>query len=177
MELIKTTRYHSPVGEMVIGSFGNNICLCDWICQQKNHYIDPRICRHLNAPYQEDSSEIIQLTIAQLREYFNGIRQQFSIPIIFTGSHFQRTVWEQLTKIPYGSTISYSELARRIGNPHAIRAVANATAANPISILIPCHRVIRSNHTLSGYRGGFQAKQFLLSLEASSSSSPSLFSQ
>lgn len=175
MKSIKTTRYLSPVGEMIIGSFGNNICLCDWICRQKSHYTDPRICQHLNAPYEEGSSEIIQLTIAQLREYFDGMRQQFSIPIIFTGSHFQRTVWEELTKIPYGTTISYSELARRIGNPLAIRAVANASAANPISILVPCHRVIRSNHKLSGYRGGSQAKQFLLSLEASSS--PSIFAK
>ena len=105
--------------------------------------------------------------VYELEEYFAGHRKIFDIPVVFTGSEFQCTVWEELMKIPYGRTISYGELARRIHNPKAVRAVASANATNPISILVPCHRVIGSNHKLTGYGGGLDAKKGLLELECS----------
>ncbi len=101
----------------------------------------------------------------QIDEYFAGIRQVFSLPIGFSGSEFQNKVWETLQSIPYGNTLSYASLAQKVGRPAAVRAVANAVGANPISILVPCHRIIGSNGSLTGYAGGLSAKRLLLQLE------------
>lgn len=166
METIRITRYQSPVGEMMLGSWGDKLCICDWAVEKRRGTIDRRICRHLNAEYEEGTSEVVKGAIRQLDEYFAGERREFSIPVVFTGSPFQCSVWTELMKIPYGATISYAELARRINNPKAVRAVASANATNPISIFVPCHRVIGSNHKLTGYGGGLDAKQALLALEA-----------
>lgn len=165
MGTIKLSHYQSPVGEMLVGSYQDKLCICDWALEKRRSTIDRRICRHLNAEYEEGSSPVIEQTIAQLDEYFAGTRREFTIPVVFTGSEFQCLVWRELMKIPYGATISYAELARRIGNPKAVRAVASANATNPISIFVPCHRVIGSNHKLTGYGGGLEAKQGLLALE------------
>lgn len=175
MESIKVSRYYSPAGEMIIGSYGDKLCICDWAVEQRRATIDRRICRHLNAGYEAGSSDIIERAIAQLEEYFAGKRREFSIPVLFTGSEFQCSVWEELMKIPYGTTISYGELARRINNPKAVRAVASANATNPISIFVPCHRVIGSNRKLTGYGGGLEAKRHLLALETASTA-PNLWS-
>lgn len=165
METIKIRRYQSPVGEMILGSYRDKLCICDWAVERRRGTIDRRIQRHLDARYETGSSEIIERTIVQLEEYFSGKRRIFDIPVVFTGSEFQCTVWSELMKIPYGATISYGELARRIGNPKAVRAVASANATNPISIFVPCHRVIGSNNKLTGYGGGLEAKRGLLELE------------
>lgn len=161
--------YKSPTGEMIIGSFGDKLCICDWADARQRVAIDRRICRKLDAIYEDGSSDVITAAIAQLDEYFNGARKKFSIPLVFTGSQFQCKVWTELRNIPYGTTISYKELAQRIGNPNAVRAVAAANATNPISIFVPCHRVIGSDNRLTGYGGGLPAKQWLLSHEASGS--------
>lgn len=176
MESIEIKCWQSPVGEMLIGSHEGKLCLCDWVAGKRRGIIDRRIQRHLNARYETGTSEIIERTIAQLEEYFDRRRQTFDIPLIFTGSEFQHTVWRELQHIPYGTTISYAELARRIRNPQAVRAVASANASNPISIIVPCHRVIGSNHTLTGYGGGLDIKKRLLELEtATVSTEQSLF--
>ena len=101
----------------------------------------------------------------QLTAYFAGKLRDFDLPVAPDGTAFQRSVWGQLQHIPYGETISYGELARRLGNPKAVRAVGLANGSNPISIVIPCHRVIGSNGSLVGYGGGLPVKQALLSLE------------
>lgn len=119
----------------------------------------------LNAGYTEMTSEIIEETRRQLDEYFRHERQAFDIPLLTAGTKFQKSVWNSLMEIPYGQTITYGELATRLGKPAAVRAVANANGANAISIIIPCHRVIGSNNTLTGYGGGLRAKKFLLELE------------
>jgi methylated-DNA-[protein]-cysteine S-methyltransferase len=103
--------------------------------------------------------------IAQLREYFAGSRKAFELELAPQGTPFQVAVWEELCRIPYGDTITYAELARRIGRPSAVRAVGAANGANPIAVIVPCHRVIGSNGTLTGYGGGIERKQFLLALE------------
>lgn len=162
---IRTTRYQSPVGEMIIGSYEDKICICDWALEKRRGIIDRRICRHLKAEYEEGSSPVIEQAISQLNDYFAGGRREFSVPLVFTGSEFQCEVWSELMKITYGTTISYAELARRINNPKAVRAVASANANNPISIFVPCHRVIGSDNRLTGYGGGLEAKQYLLALE------------
>lgn len=104
--------------------------------------------------------------ISQLDDYFSGRRQQFSVPMAPVGTPFQLAVWTELVRVPYGQTISYSSLARRIGRPGAARAVGSANARNPISILIPCHRVIGSAGSLTGYAGGLDRKRWLLAHES-----------
>jgi len=101
----------------------------------------------------------------ELGEYFAKKRELFTLPISPSGTIFQKCVWKTLLKIPYGSTISYAVEAKMLGNPKAIRAVANANSKNPISIIIPCHRVIASSGKIGGYSGGLWRKEFLLSLE------------
>jgi methylated-DNA-[protein]-cysteine S-methyltransferase len=101
----------------------------------------------------------------QLHEYFSGRRKSFDLELAPKGTPFQLAVWTELRNIPYGDTISYAELARRIGKPAAVRAVGAANGANPIPVIIPCHRVIGSNGTLTGYGGGIERKQWLLALE------------
>jgi methylated-DNA-[protein]-cysteine S-methyltransferase len=103
--------------------------------------------------------------VKQLTAYFSGKLRDFDIPVAPQGTTFQQSVWRQLLRIPYGETISYGELARRLGNPQAVRAVGLANGSNPISIVIPCHRVIGSNGSLVGYGGGLPVKQALLALE------------
>ena len=105
----------------------------------------------------------------QLGEYFAGKRFEFDLPLAPVGTAFQRTVWRQLQQIPYGETISYGELARRVGNPKASRAVGSANGANPLPIVIPCHRVIAGDGTLGGFGGGLPTKQALLALEVRAS--------
>ena len=103
--------------------------------------------------------------VRQLREYFAGRRVDFDVPLAPEGTAFQRAVWQRLREIPYAETISYGELARRVGNPKASRAVGSANGANPLPIVIPCHRVIASDGTLGGFGGGLPTKQSLLELE------------
>ncbi|MGH9936664.1 MAG: methylated-DNA--[protein]-cysteine S-methyltransferase, partial [Blastocatellia bacterium] len=102
----------------------------------------------------------------QLRAYFAGELTEFDLPLATAGTPFQQSVWVELQKIPFGSTVSYGELARRIGRPNAPRAVGAANGSNPISIIIPCHRVIGSNNKLTGYGGGIERKKFLIDFEA-----------
>jgi methylated-DNA-[protein]-cysteine S-methyltransferase len=104
--------------------------------------------------------------IRQLKEYFAGKRVDFDLPLAPQGTEFQRTVWQRLQEIPYGETISYGELAKRVGNPKASRAVGAANGQNPIPIVIPCHRVIGANGKLTGFGGGLPTKEALLALEA-----------
>jgi len=103
--------------------------------------------------------------IRQLREYFAGGRTGFDLPLAPKGTEFQRAVWRQLQDIPYGETISYGDLARRVGNPKAARAVGSANGANPLPIVIPCHRVIAGDGSIGGFGGGLPTKEILLSLE------------
>lgn len=113
----------------------------------------------------EPSSPVIQATIAQLDEYFARQRTEFTIPLSPTGTPFQKRVWQELSRIPYGQTISYGELARRTGNPRASRAVGLANGKNPLPIVVPCHRVIGANGDLTGFGGGIERKEALLALE------------
>lgn len=108
---------------------------------------------------------VLAETVKQLREYFLGRRTQFDLPLAPEGTAFQRSVWRCLEAIPYGETISYAELAKRVGNPKAARAVGSANGKNPLPIVIPCHRVIAADGTLGGFGGGLSTKTKLLELE------------
>ncbi len=116
-------------------------------------------------PAPENSSRVLDATAAQLREYFAGTRRTFDIPLAPRGTGFQTLVWRALTAIAYGETRSYGELARAIGRPAASRAVGAANGKNPISIIVPCHRVIAASGELTGYAGGLAAKRWLLEHE------------
>lgn len=165
MKTILYTYYNSPCGDIIIGSIDDELCLCDWANRKNRETIDRRMRRILKADMQQGTSPIIERTILQLNEYFSGERKFFDIPLRFAGTDFQQRVWKELCRIPYGQTASYGEIAARIGMPTSVRAVANANGANAIAIFVPCHRVIGSNKTLTGYAGGLAAKQFLLDLE------------
>ena len=110
--------------------------------------------------------EEFQECVKQLEEYFSGKRKQFSLKLNPEGTDFQKQVWKELLTIPYGKTISYLDLSKKLGNVKAIRAVANANGKNPIWIIIPCHRVIGSDGSLTGYAGGVHRKKWLLELES-----------
>jgi methylated-DNA-[protein]-cysteine S-methyltransferase len=114
--------------------------------------------------WKSDQAQFAEV-IRQLREYFSGERKKFDLPLAPEGTDFQLDVWRSLRTIPYGETISYSQLAKRIGNPKAVRAVGLANGCNPIPIIIPCHRVIGSDGSLTGFGGGLSTKRKLLDLE------------
>lgn len=127
--------------------------------------ISRRVMRRLDAACEEGASDVIRQAVRQLSEYFGRRRKEFAVPLASAGTEFQRRVWEELLKIPYGAVIPYARLAERIGRPAAARAVAAACAANPLSVFVPCHRVIGSGGRLGGYGGGTDAKRMLLALE------------
>ena len=166
MKYINIKYYKSPVGEILLGSYDDKLCLADWRYRKMRTTIDSRIQKALQAEYMEESSEVIEETITQLEAYFTHERKVFDIPLLMLGTDFQKSVWRGLLNIPYGKTASYLELAKNIGNEKAVRAVASANGANAISILIPCHRIIGSDGSLTGYAGGLAVKKKLLDLES-----------
>lgn len=165
MPHISIQYFNSPCGLLVLASFGEKLCLCDWSnnpCAERNKR---RIERYLNASFKIETTSILEETKRQLDEYFEGNRKAFTIPLLLVGTDFQLQVWNELLYIPYGATTSYKEIAQNIGKPKAVRAVAGAIGANGISILIPCHRVIGNDKSLTGYAGGLKAKKMLLQIE------------
>lgn len=162
---IKVCRYDSPCGTLALGSYVDRLCLCDWLVEGHRDRVDRRLTRLLRAGLEEGVSPVLEMAAWQLDEYFAGTRREFDVPLLFVGTDFQKKVWNELLKIPFGKTVSYGELAAKIGKPRAVRAVANANGANALSIFAPCHRVIGSDSSLTGYGGGLEAKKYLLDLE------------
>ena len=158
--------YASPCGELILASVGDELCLCDWNekpCAERNKH---RLERLLNADFVMASSTVLEQTKRELDEYFAGKRKSFDIPLHPVGTDFQKQVWQALLEIPYGETRTYKEIAESVNNVKGVRAVAQAIGANGMSILIPCHRVIGTNHSLTGYAGGIEAKRLLLDIES-----------
>jgi len=165
MNKISIQTYKSSIGELLLGSYEGKLCLADFKYRCMRTSIDNRIQKGLKAEYVEQSSEVIEETIKEMKEYFAGERKDFDIPLLMVGTDFQKSVWEGLIQVPYGTTASYLELSRNIGNEKAVRAVASANGANAIGIIIPCHRIIGANGDLVGYAGGLPVKKQLLELE------------
>jgi len=157
--------FQSPFGELVLGESAGELCLCDWKYRKMRDQIDSRIQTGLQAEFKLEETDLLNEAKSQLNEYFAKERTTFDLPLLFVGSDFQKSVWDKLLTIPYGKTTSYLELSRILGDEKAIRAVATANGANAISIIVPCHRVIGSDGSLTGYAGGLNAKQKLLQLE------------
>jgi len=152
------TFMQSPVGTLTLVARGECLAAVLWEQERENRV-------RLGALHRNDEHPTLQATARQLGEYFAGGRQRFELPLDFVGTDFQRQVWAALLTIPFGETRSYSDIARQIGNPGAVRAVGAANGRNPISIIAPCHRVIGASGSLTGFAGGLQAKQYLLALE------------
>lgn len=165
MANIGISYFQTPFGELILGSWSQELCLCDWRYRKMRSTIDERIQSGLNAPYSEGESDVLDETKIQLNQYFKGDRQQFDLPLLLLGSEFQKQVWNELLKIPYGKTDSYLGLSKKMGNKEAVRAVAAANGANAIAIIVPCHRILGSDGNLTGYAGGVHTKKKLLRLE------------
>lgn len=165
MDKIQTTHYQTPFGELILGSIDQQLCLCDWFHRKMRSSIDERIQTGLRAVYSEERSELLEEAKKQLSQYFKGERKVFDLPLLLVGSDFQKRVWKALLRIPFGKTESYAGLARTLGDEGAIRAVAAANGANAISIIVPCHRIVGSDGSLTGYAGGLRTKRELLSME------------
>ena len=165
MKFINIQYCKTKIGELILGSFEGKLCLLDFRYRKMRKTVDERIKKGLNAKFVENNTEIIEKTLAELDEYFHGNRKEFDVPLHMVGTDFQKSVWNALLKVTYGTTSSYLQLAKYINNEKAVRAVAGANGANAIAIIIPCHRIIGSNGELVGYAGGLPTKKRLLTLE------------
>lgn len=172
--VVLTRLYQSPCGVLMLGSFDDRLCLCDWQVEKRHARVDRRLQKMLRAEFTEGNSAVLEKAVLQLDEFFAGKRHEFDVPLLFVGTGFQKRVWNELLKIPFGETVSYGEMARRIGMPTAVRAVANANGANALSVFAPCHRVIGGDALLRGYGGGTDTKKKLLELEGAVFSGDSL---
>lgn len=152
MKGIFYANFESPIGNLVLASDGDNITSC---------FFKDKVEESADLPY------ILKQALIQFKQYFDGIRERFDLKLFTDGTDFQKNVWKELLNIPYGSTITYSELASKIGDSKAVRAVGAANGQNPISIIIPCHRVIGADGKLVGYGGGIEKKKWLLDFEKS----------
>lgn len=169
MEEIVAKIYDSPCGALLLGSSGDCLCLCDWIDGKAHPAVMKRLARQANVGFTDGTSPAIELAEKELDQYFAGERKVFDVPLKLYGTEFQQRVWNALSCIIYGTTVSYGELSCVLGKPDAARAVANAVGQNPVSIIVPCHRIIGSDGKLTGYSGGLAAKRYLLDLETSDS--------
>ena len=156
----------TPIGVMVFGSSEKGLCLLDF----KDRKSFPRILKRINEYYGDSesngTSQFIELAENELEKYLHGDLKSFTVALDIRGSPFQLKVWNTLLQIKYGKTASYLELAKKIGRPTAVRAIANANGQNSIAVIIPCHRIIGSDGSLTGYGGGIKIKQKLLHLES-----------
>jgi AraC family transcriptional regulator of adaptative response/methylated-DNA-[protein]-cysteine methyltransferase len=171
---IITSEIDSPVGVLVAGATDEGICLLEFrdraIMETQVAKVASRV-----GTLGTGAHPLIEKLRVELDEYFDGQRRDFSLPLVYPGSSFQSRVWNALRAIPFGETISYEELARRVGSPSGQRAVGHANGQNPIAIVIPCHRVINKDGKLGGYGGQLWRKRLLLDLEQSKD--PDLFTK
>ena len=147
----------SPVGRLLLASDGSALCLIEFECPRNPH---PR-----RGEWTPRGDAVLDAARRQLDEYFAGRRRTFDLPLAPRGTDFQQRVWLALRDIAYGETVSYAQLASRLGTPTATRAVGAANGRNPLPIVVPCHRVIGADGSLTGFGGGLPTKRFLLELE------------
>ncbi len=157
-EELTSTTMRSPVGELVLIASGTGLRAVLWPGERPDRVLVARGGRESGAA----ADRILAEAVRQLTEYFAGERREFDIPLDPVGTEFQHQAWQVLREIPYGTTISYGEQARRLGDPNKSRAVGAANGRNPISIIVPCHRVIGSTGKLTGFAAGVETKAWLL---------------
>ena len=163
--IIQVTRILTPLGPMLAGATEKGICLLEFVDRKMIETQLNRIRKIFKAELISGKSKYFKELSKQITEYFEGKRKKFDILLAIDGTDFQMKTWKALLKIPYGKTVSYEHQAKVIGNPKAVRAVAKANGDNRISIIVPCHRVIGKDGSLTGYGGGIWRKQYLLDLE------------
>jgi methylated-DNA-[protein]-cysteine S-methyltransferase len=157
MSAVSYTRIESPVGKLLLAAEAQGLRLVSFESSKRATPVQP--------DWKEDKAPFVEV-IRQLQAYFDGDLREFDLPLAPEGTEFQLRVWNSLRTIPYGEKISYGQLAQRIGNPKAVRAVGLANGCNPIPVIIPCHRVIGSDGSLTGFGGGLSNKKKLLDLES-----------
>lgn len=175
-QIVNLTRIQTDLGTMIACATQKGICLLEFADRKMLETELKHITQTLKAPIVQGENEYFEPLREQIELYFAGKLREFDLPLDMVGTDFQKQVWQVLLQIPYGATASYAQQAQRLGNPKAVRAVANANGMNKISIIIPCHRVIGSDGSLTGYGGGLWRKQKLLSLEQHTLGAKNLFS-
>lgn len=151
---------NTPVGQVTLVAVEEGLAAVLWEEEREGRVRFPKV------PRRDERDPVLVQTKQQLKEYFAGKRREFDLPLSPLGTPFQKQAWEALRRIPYGSTATYAEQARDMGQSGKARAVGAANGRNPLSIVVPCHRVIGKNGSLTGFAGGLKAKQFLLALES-----------
>lgn len=164
-DCVLLTWLQSPLGPLVAGATAAGVCLLEFTDRRMLEAQFKAVRKRFQLPVVPGGNDHLERLRDELAGYFAGTLRAFSVPLLYPGSPFQRQVWEQLLRIPYGETRSYQQLAAAVGNTAAVRAVGRANGLNRIAILIPCHRIVNKNGALGGYGGGLRRKQFLLDLE------------
>jgi O-6-methylguanine DNA methyltransferase len=156
---------HTPVGPLLLGATARAVCLLEFSSPRRIERQVASLGRAFGAQFVPGTNEVLATLRSQLGEYFAGTRREFDVPLDHRGTPFQQRVWQALLEIPYGETRSYLDIARRVGDEQASRAVGTANGSNRIAVVVPCHRVVNSSGALGGYGGGLQCKQYLLDIE------------
>ncbi len=162
----------SPVGEFVVGATDRGLCLFEFADRGGLDRIRARMLKRYKMEMKEGTHPMLDEGAKQSQEYFDGKRKDFDLTLDQKGTKFELSVWKQLMEIPLGTTCSYGEMAARLGNPGAARAVGRANGANYIAVIVPCHRVIEANGELRGYGGGLWRKKWLLDHERAMAGQP-----
>jgi len=165
---VRIAQLSTALGPMHAGATEDALCLLEFADRRILELQLRRIRMHFDALFEPGSNPILDGLSRELADYFQGTLRQFTVPISIPGSAFQRSVWSRLQSIPYGATTSYRDIAVELGTPKSVRAVARANGDNRIAIIVPCHRVIGSDGSLTGYGGGLWRKRRLLEIEAGS---------
>jgi AraC family transcriptional regulator of adaptative response/methylated-DNA-[protein]-cysteine methyltransferase len=155
----------TPLGPMLAAASNEAVCQLEFADRRKLNGSYSELRRRFDLPVVPGENLVLQKLRRELQEYFRGVRRDFTTPLTLRGTDFQQRVWRELQRIPYGRTASYEAIARKIGSPAAVRAVARANATNRLYLLVPCHRVIGKDGALSGYGGGVWRKRLLIELE------------
>ena len=171
-KMIKLTKIETPLGEMTAGATGDGICLLEFSEIKFSNSEIEELTSLFDTSAEYGQNRYLRKLRKQLKEYFKGLRKEFSVPLIIKGTDFQKAVWRELRNIPFGTTRSYIEQARSLNNPQSARAVAHANGSNRIAIVIPCHRVIGADGSLTGYGGGLERKKWLIDHESKYSGKP-----
>lgn len=167
--------YESPYGTLELADVDGQIAMCDWKHSDRHKENKYRLLEQLEALAKKrneafcrnaETTPLIETTKAQLDEYFTGKRKEIDVPLLMVDTAFRQQVWKALRAIPYGAMCSYREAMLAMGRAHGVRSVAVAIGRNPLSVIVPCHRVIHADGTLSGYSGGTDIKDKLLTMEA-----------
>jgi O-6-methylguanine DNA methyltransferase len=166
------TEIDTPIGDMVAAATGTHLLLLEFAHRRMLDEQLARVRRALGCELVPGGSPVFEMLRQQLSEYFHGARRDFDLPLHTPGTPFQVRVWDELRRIPHGTTTTYARVAHAIGQPTAVRAVARANGDNRVAIVIPCHRVIGSDGSLTGYGGGLWRKKKLLGLEGAAQTLP-----